>query len=237
MLAEVRIGLRTDRLGGVPRAGYVRAMTTLLIAGATGLVGRSVLALALADARVTRVVAPTRRALEVQDPRLENPVVDFDALPADAGWWSVDAVVCALGTTMKQAGSKVAFRKVDLEYPLGIARLAQRHGATTFALTSSVGAKASSAFFYLRTKGETEAAVAALGFASLTIVRPAGLDGERVSPRRMERLANGLTRALSFVVPKRYRAVEAERVARELLAGALAARPGTHVVESEAIAR
>jgi len=209
-------------------------MTTILIAGATGLVGRAVLSQALADPTITRIVAPTRRPLEwVVDPRLDNPVVDFDALP-DATWWGVDAAICTLGTTRKQAGSDEAFRKVDFDYVLAVARAALAHGAATFVLVSSVGAKAGSSFLYLRTKGEIEAAVAALGYRSFTIVRPAGLVGKRENPRGMEAFANGFTRAVSLVVPRRYRPVAAERVAKTLLA-ALAAAPGQHVIESEAI--
>ena len=213
-------------------------MTTILIAGSTGLVGRSVLDQARKDVRVTRIVAPTRRPLELPDEeRVENPIVDFAALPGDAPWWSVDAVVCALGTTRRQAGSAEAFRKVDLDYVLAVARAALAHGARTFVLTSSVGADAGSRFLYLRTKGEVEDAIAALGFASFTSVRPAGLVGERATTRRGEQISNGLVRALSFMVPRRYRVVGAERVARTLLAAAIDAPPGRHVIQSEAIAR
>ncbi|WP_199698882.1 Rossmann-fold NAD(P)-binding domain-containing protein [Oleomonas cavernae] len=127
-------------------------MTTLLLVGATGLVGQHTLALALADPRVTKVVAPTRRPLPA-GPKLENPVVDFDALPEDAPWWQAGAVICTLGTTQKIAGSQAAFRKVDYDYPLAVARLARRHSTPAYALTSSVGASARSPSFYLRTKG------------------------------------------------------------------------------------
>jgi uncharacterized protein YbjT (DUF2867 family) len=210
-------------------------MTTLLIVGATGLVGRSVLSQALADPRIERVVAPTRKPLTLTDPRLDNPLVDFAALPLDAAWWACDAVVCTLGTTRKQAGSDAAFRQVDFDYVLAVAQAARKRGATAFVLTSSVGAKAGSHFLYLRTKGEIEAAIAALGYPSYTIVRPAGLQGQRDVPRRGEHLSNGIARALSLVVPRRYRPVSAERVARTLLAAALGADPGQHVIESEAI--
>ena len=97
-------------------------MKTILLVGATGLVGQSVLASALADPRVTRLVAPTRRPLAAY-PKLTNPLVDFDALPADAPWWSADAVICTLGTTIKKAGSPAAFRRVDYDYPLGAGRV------------------------------------------------------------------------------------------------------------------
>jgi hypothetical protein len=94
-------------------------MTDLLLVGATGLVGQAVLRQALADSRVTKVVAVTRNPLPPQ-PRLENPLVDFDALPGEASWWKVNAGICTLGTTMRQAGSHGAFRKVDVDYPLAV---------------------------------------------------------------------------------------------------------------------
>src|SRR3954454_8412844 len=96
----------------------------LLLVGATGLVGRQVLDLALADARVEAVVAPTRRPLPDQ-PKLLAPAVDFARLPEDADWWRADATICALGTTMRVAGSKDAFRRVDYDYPLAGARIAR----------------------------------------------------------------------------------------------------------------
>lgn len=206
-------------------------MTTLLIAGATGLVGREVLAQSLADARVTRVIAPTRRALEPH-PKLDNPIVDFESLPG----FVADAAVCTLGTTRKQAGSDAAFRKVDFDYVLAIAKAAREGGAKAFVLTSSVGANAGSSFLYMRTKGEIEAAIAALGFASYTVVRPAGLVGERANKRLGEQIGNGLARGLSLIMPRRYRPVKAAAVATTLLQAALAAAPGQHLVQSEAIA-
>src|SRR3546814_2239199 len=101
-----------------------------------------------------------------------SPVVDFDALPADAPWWAVDAAICTLGTTLAVAGSRDAFRRVDHDYPLAVARLARRQGARTFVLTSAMGADARSSVFYNRVKGELEAAIAALDFPALVLVRP-----------------------------------------------------------------
>ncbi len=206
-------------------------MTTLLIAGATGLVGKEVLAVALADAAITRVIAPTRRALEVH-PKLDNPIVDFEQLPS----FVADAVVCTLGTTRKQAGSDAAFRRVDFDYVLAIAKAGRAGGATTFVLTSSVGANAGSSFLYLRTKGEVEAAIAELGYVSYTVVRPAGLVGDRTNRRLGEQIGNGLARGLSLFMPRRYRPVQAAAVANTLLRAALAAAPGQHLIQSEAIA-
>jgi uncharacterized protein YbjT (DUF2867 family) len=207
-------------------------MSRLLLAGATGLVGQATLRRALASARVRQVVAPTRKPL-TPHPKLLNPVVDFEALPPDAEWWRVDAVACALGTTIRDAGSQDAFRRVDHDYPLAIARHAHAHGTQAFALVSAMGADAGSRIFYSRTKGEIENALAAIGFTSLTLLRPGLLGGERVQHRGGERWALRVLGALDPVLPKRYRIVPAERVAQALLDAAMDAVPGRHVIPSE----
>jgi uncharacterized protein YbjT (DUF2867 family) len=209
-------------------------VSRVLIAGATGLVGRHALAMALEDPRVTGVVAPTRRALPAH-PKLENPQVDFEALPTDAAWWVVDAAVCALGTTIRDAGSQTAFRRVDVDYVIAVATHARAAGARAFALNSSLGADADARGFYLRCKGEAEAAIRALGYPSLTIVRPSLIGGERERRRTLEHLGMVALRALAPLVPARWRVVPAERIARCLLDAALAAVPGERIVESEAI--
>ena len=147
----------------------------IMLVGATGLVGSNVLARLLADARVEAVIAPTRKPLAAHA-KLQNPIVDFARLPVDAEWWAVDAAICTLGTTRAKAGSDQAFIEVDHLYPLAVARFVRNHGATRFALNSSVGADAASRFLYTRTKGQVENDIRALGFPSLTIVRP-GLIG------------------------------------------------------------
>lgn len=210
-------------------------MTRLLIAGGTGLVGGHALAQALADARFAQVIAPTRRPLRAQHAKLENPVVDFDALPAEAAWWRVDAVVCALGTTIRDAGSKDAFSRVDLDYVLAIATRARAAGARSFAMNSSLGADPDAGNFYLRTKGEAEATLSALGYPSLTLVRPSVIGGERERRRPLEHLGMRALRAFEPLVPKRYRVVPAERIAQCLLDAAFAAEPGVRAVESERI--
>ena len=207
-------------------------MTAVMLVGATGLVGQSVLRQALADARVTRVVAPTRRALPAH-PKLFNPLVDFEHLPEDADWWAVDAVICTLGSTMAQAGSQAAFYRVDHDHPLRVAQLALRQGAKAFALNSALGADAGSRVFYSRTKGELERDLRALGYPSLTLVRPGLIGGERQERRPAEQLAVTLSSWLQPLLPRRYRVVPAERIAHHLLASALAAAPGVRVLLSE----
>lgn len=150
----------------------------LILIGATGLVGREVLRLALSDLRVTAIVAPVRKPLPAH-PKLDAPLIDFDRLPLDAPWWQADAVICTLGTTMKVAGTRQAFRRVDHDYPLAAARLALAAGTRTYALNSAAGANAASRFFYNRVKGDLERDLEAQGFRSLTHVRPGLIGGAR----------------------------------------------------------
>jgi len=206
----------------------------LMLVGATGLVGSHVLRLALADPAVEQVVAPTRRALTPHD-RLINPLVDFSHLLQDAEWWQVDAVVCALGTTLRAAGSQAAFYKVDHDHPLEVAYLARRHGARAFAFNSALGADVGSRVFYSRTKGETERDLQAVGYPSLTLVRPGLIGGQRQESRPAEQLAGRLSQWVQPLLPRRYRVVPAERIAHHLLQAAIAAEPGVHVLPSEAL--
>ena len=204
----------------------------LLILGATGLVGSRVLELALADPRVTSVTAPTRRPLP-ERPGLNAPIVDFEALPQDPSIWTADAVICALGTTLKIAGSRERFHRVDHDYPLEIARLARANGARTFVLNSAKGAAVKSLFFYSRVKGETERDIAALGFERTVLVRPGLIDGARAEPRPLELWAGRGLSLLKPILPRSMRANPPEAIARAMLAAALATGPGVSIVPSQ----
>ena len=214
----------------------MKAGLRLLLVGATGAVGRAVLAQALADSRVAEVVALTRRPLAAAA-RLSNVVVDFDRLPEHASCWAVDAVVCTLGTTLRAAGSKAAFAAVDRDLPLRIAGLARAAGASRFALNSSLGADARSGNFYLRNKGEAEDAIRRLAYPGYTIVRPSLIDVDRTEARPGERIGLVLARTLAPLIPERWKAVTPEAIARALLDGALASPPVSGVIESAALHR
>jgi len=204
----------------------------LVLVGATGHVGREVLKQALADPRISLVIAPTRRAL-ADHPKLHAPLTDFDNLPKTVDWWRAGAVICTLGTTMRCAGSKDAFRRVDYEYPLDVARLAKEHGTSTYVLNSAIGASPDSSFFYNRVKGELEASLAELGFQSLTHVRPGVIGGKRDELRFGERalvFVLGLARRL---LPVRWQLNPASRIAQVLLESALEHKPGVHIITSE----
>ena len=205
----------------------------LLLVGATGLVGRHLLELALADARVDAVVAPTRRAVPAHK-KLAAPVVDFDALP-DAAWWQADAALCTLGTTIRIAGSREAFRRVDHDYPLAVARRAHAQGTPTFVLNSALGADPASRVFYNRVKGELERDLTALGFRSLTCVRPGLIGGERDEFRAGERVATQVLRTAAPLLPRRWRINPASNIAKAMLEAAVAAPVGVHTIESSAL--
>jgi uncharacterized protein YbjT (DUF2867 family) len=204
----------------------------LLVVGATGLVGRNVLDLALADTRISSVVALTRRGLPPH-PKLQAMRVDFDHLPADESWWQVDAVICALGTTMRIAGSREAFKRVDYEYPLAVARLARQHGTPTYVLNSALNADPSSRVFYLQVKGEVERELTRLNFSSLTVARPGFIGGNREEVRTYERIMLSVLNTFGFLVPKRWRVNPAPTIARAMIDAAVRAEPGVHVITSD----
>lgn len=219
---------------------------SVLLAGATGLVGSACLRFLLREPAFDRVVVPTRRPLPREvDPdgsgaelvgsedKLVERVVDFRRLRESPELMQVDEVVCALGTTIKKAGSREAFREVDYEYPVVIGELAREHGARGFRLVSAMGADPRSAFFYNRVKGDVEAAIRQMAFESLTILRPSLLLGERDEFRLGEEIAKRLT----FLIPKKYKPVAADVVARALARSAVASRSGVEIVESRELGR
>jgi len=201
----------------------------LLLAGASGLVGREV---------VRQWTGPATLHLLVRRPMLAPPhgvvqMVDFTALPAlpRAG-----AALCALGTTIAVAGSQAAFRAVDFDAVLAFARAARAAGVARFAVVSALGADARSSNFYSRVKGEMEAALGELGFASLVIARPSLLAGDREATgqpaRRGERIALALTRPLAPLIPRAFRPVAAADVARAMLRALAAPAGGARVLSS-----
>lgn len=205
-----------------------------MLLGATGLVGREILRLLCADPAVDRIVTPVRRSFTApEDPRLQVEVVDFDALDSHADLFAVDQIFCALGTTIKAAGSQQAFRRVDLEYPLAAARLGVERGATHYLVVTAVGASATSRVFYNRVKGELEDALRTLPYRSVTIARPSLLLGDRDELRFGEELG----KRLGWITPGRYRPVAASAVALALVLAAREDRPGMRIIESEDIRR
>jgi uncharacterized protein YbjT (DUF2867 family) len=207
----------------------------VVIAGATGLVGGECVRAMLTDPAF-EVVALVRRAGTLPAaPRLRLAVVDFERLADTVGTAleGAHALVCALGTTIRAAGSQAAFRRVDHDYPVELADLGRAAGVAHFGLVSAVGADASSKIPYNRVKGEVERDVRALGYPSLAIVRPSLLLGQRAEFRPVEALMG----FAGVFAPAAWRPVRAEGVAAALVHRAAARRPGLEIVENEVLRR
>jgi uncharacterized protein YbjT (DUF2867 family) len=199
----------------------------VLVAGATGLVGREILADLLADKTVAAVHCVGRRALELKHAKLTTHVVDFAALPALP---KVDECFIALGTTIKVAGSQEAFRALDLKAVEAVALAVKRSGATKLGVVSAMGANTHSRVFYNRIKGEMELSLARMGFKSLVIARPSLIDGDRAALGQPGRAGEGLglklARGLAPLIPANYRAIKASDIAHALVRQVKAGVPG-----------
>jgi uncharacterized protein YbjT (DUF2867 family) len=208
---------------------------TALLAGATGLVGRELLALLLAHPAYAHIHLLLRRAGTAIEshPHLSTAVVDFTHLgPLPR----VDDVYIALGTTIKVAGSEAAFRQVDFDYVVDTAKAARAAGAERLAIVSALGADARSRVFYSRVKGEMQDAVVQLGYASVVLAQPSLLAGNRAAlgqpVRAGEVWATRLLGPVMALVPRAVRPIAARDVAAALIAATLDARPGKRILRS-----
>ena len=205
---------------------------TLLIAGATGLTGGTVLDLAREDERYSQIILLVRRSLGINHAKVREMIVDFEHLAGVESDIIVDDVVIALGTTIGKAGSKAAFEKVDLHAVTATAEWALRHGAKQCALVSSVGADADSGNFYLRTKGRAESHLQSLGFQKLVIFRPGLLLGERQEFRLGERYAQILFGkwTQNWSLFGKYTSIHVHQLAKAMLGSLNDSRLGTTVM-------
>lgn len=209
-------------------------MKRILLAGASGLIGQAVIEQLLLRPG-PEITALVRRPLGLVAPQLSEVVCDFAALER-ASIPAADVAICCLGTTLKTAGSREAFYRVDFDYIVAFARAAKANGVTRFVLLSAAGASPDARVYYSRVKGETEAAVTALGFARLVIARPSLLLGDRERlgqpSRPIESAAQGILKPLVGLIPVAYRPIRAEVLARALIVLAEAATDGILIAES-----
>ena len=200
-----------------------------LVAGGSGLVGSRLLRILASAPDYGRVLALSRRPLSFDHPRIANRVTRFETLEADLRAVRCDDAYCCLGTTRRAAGSEAAFRAVDHDLVLAFARLARAAGAQRFIVVSAVGADPAARNFYLRVKGETEDALAALQFPALHIMQPSLLLGSRREWRPTESVAGLLAPLLNPLLLGRlaaWRAVDADKVATAMLMAARRGRRG-----------
>ncbi len=210
-----------------------------LLAGATGLVGGYVLRRLLANSRYSRVEILVRRESPIRDPKLTQRIVDFARLDAGVLGIAPDEVFCCLGTTIRKAGSEAAFRRVDYDYPLALARLAKAVGAGKFLMVSALGADPKSAVFYNRVKGEVEQAIAAIGLPAAYFFRPSLLLGPRAENRPREKIGIAVGKLIGPLLIgglRKYRPIHAGAVAAAMVHVANHDLPAG-VIESDAIAR
>jgi uncharacterized protein YbjT (DUF2867 family) len=208
-----------------------------VIVGSSGLVGGCCLERLLHEDEYTRVIPLVRRNALFRHPKTDERVVNFDEL-AEVDLPSGADVFCALGTTIRKAGSEAEFRKVDFEYPLALAKRAHDLGARQFLVVSSVAADAGSSNFYLRVKGEMEQAVGSIPFAAVHIFRPSFLLGNRSDRRPGEAIGAAIaqkTRLLLIGGLRRYRPVAADTVAAAMVAAALGPSGGINTYEFDGI--
>lgn len=208
-----------------------------LVAGATGLVGREILAILLADKRYHTVLALGRRAPPQQHPKLQCILVaDLAQLPSLP---AVEEVYLALGTTIKAAGSRTAFEAIDYSANVAIARAALESGATKIGVISALGADPDSAIYYNRIKGRTEQALHLMGWPVLVIARPSLLVGDRAPlgqmPRPGERMGLLASRCLGPLIPSTYRPVAAQDVAKGLVRAVQRRHHGVEVLPNAAL--
>jgi uncharacterized protein YbjT (DUF2867 family) len=200
--------------------------------GATGLVGRELVQVLLNDPAFARVTVLARRATGTSHAKLDEQVIDLDAMTA-AHFAGVDQIFCALGTTMRTAGSEEKFRHVDHDLPMLAAKRGLEAGAHHYLLVSALGAKRNSRFFYNRVKGDVEANLLALGYRGVTIARPSLLLGARDEFRLGERLAA----RVGWLMPLRTKPIAARNVATALVNAAREDAPGVRVLESKDMQR
>lgn len=213
-------------------------MKTALIIGSTGLIGSQLLNLLLESKDYNKVITFVKRDSGKQHPKLSQHIIDFDQLESYQELIVGDDFFCTIGTTIKKAGTKEAFKKVDFEYPQQFAAFAEQNKVKNFLLISSLGADETSGNFYLKTKGEIENILKNSDFESVSILRPSLLLGNRQEFRLGERVAGIFMRTLSFLFfgkLKKYKPIESETVAKALLTIAQKNIKGFTVYESDSI--
>jgi uncharacterized protein YbjT (DUF2867 family) len=211
-------------------------MKTAIILGATGLTGTELLKQLLNDDHYQKIILFSRKSTNIKNSKLTEHITDFDQLHKIEHLIIGDIIFCCLGTTIKTAGSKTAFRKVDFNYISDFALLAKQNGLNQFYLQSSIGADSQSNNYYLKIKGETENAIKKLNFESFTIFRPSMLLGNRIEFRFGETLAKLAMRFLSFLFVGRlklYKAIDAKQVAKAMIYESKSNKVGYFVFEND----
>lgn len=187
------------------------------VIGATGLVGKALVRQLLNDERFGKVRIFVRRETGLKHQKLEQLIVDFGRTETWDKQLTGDVLFSALGTTLKQAGSKEKQWEIDFTFNLNFAKKAKENGIENYVLVSSVGANSKSSIFYTKMKGELDEAVSKIGFRNLVILRPASLTGPRENRRLAEEISVPILNFLTRFVMKNYRPISDETVAKAII--------------------
>jgi uncharacterized protein YbjT (DUF2867 family) len=211
-------------------------MKTALLLGSTGLIGKELLSNLLQSAHYEKVIIFVRKNSAISHPKLEQVVVNFDKLEEIKQLVKGDDFFCTIGTTIKNAGSKEAFVKVDLEYPKQFAQFAQENNVSQFLVISSLGANEKSATFYLKTKGQLQSFLKSTTFKSVAILQPSLLTGNRDEFRLGEKIGEIVGKLFSFAFIgslKKYKPIEAKTVADAMMTIAIKNNNGYKIYHSD----
>lgn len=211
-----------------------------IVTGATGLIGKELVRQLLDNSGFDEVVILLRKRMRITHPKLQEHIINFDDPHTYQDLLQGDVLFCAMGTTIKKAGSQAAFRKIDYQFVVDFAEIAQKNGVKQFVVVSSVGAKTGTSNFYLRTKGEMEASVSQLKFEAVHIFRPSLLLGNRGESRPGEKIGEFFFKVfgiLFFGSLRRYKPVQDSAVAKAMIDATFAGKSGINIVESEMIGR
>jgi uncharacterized protein YbjT (DUF2867 family) len=213
-------------------------MKTALIIGSTGLIGSQLLEILLESAAYDKVIAFVKRDTGKTHAKLTQHIIDFDRPESYQNLVAGDDFFCAIGTTINKAGNKENFRKVDFGYPQKFATFALKNNIKQFLIISSIGADKAAGSFYLKTKGEIEDFLKQSSFASISILRPSLLLGNRTEYRMGEKIGAFFMTLLSFLLVgglKKYKPIESKSVAKALFTIAQKNENGFRIYESDEV--
>jgi uncharacterized protein YbjT (DUF2867 family) len=208
---------------------------TALIIGSTGLIGRQLLESLLLNAQYDKVIAIARAPIDIQNAKLVLVITELNQLESQKEKMVADDIFCCLGTTMKVAKSKEAFKAVDFDAPIALAKIAKQNGAKQFLLISALGANKNSSIFYNRIKGEVEEQLDNLQFQTTHILRPSLLTGNRNEERAGEKAAHYFYKLFGKLIPLKYKAIDSAKVATAMNTLANASFSGKSIHESDSL--
>jgi uncharacterized protein YbjT (DUF2867 family) len=190
---------------------------TVIVAGSSGLIGKEAVKQLIQDPSYKEIILLIRKSSGIKHPKIKEIHFDFSAPEYTLNSTEADSMLICIGTTMKIAKTKEFFKEVDLNIPIKLATLAKNLHISNVSVISAMGANPKSAFFYNRVKGEMENKLISMYLPNLTIVRPSLLMGDREEFRFGERFAEKLYKAFPVIYPKKYKPIEAERVAKVMI--------------------